>query len=473
MKTVLKIILFLLIACSLNAQQVVMFNNYFFKPMVNNPAYTGIDSAPNLMLVNHTQWTGFKGGPQYNILTFDGNFINKNTGLGVILYSDKKGINNRIGGDLSYSYKLHFKSKLNIQLGLAIGAVNQSIDYSRAITETQNDPSLFSNKQSTTTFNTNLGIAEIYKSFEFGFAMPQIANNKIGYISNSDTRTFYTQSRHYMSSLNYKIPITKAVSITPQALLRYLPSAPIQYDANIKLDWQNKLWLGATYKNNYAMGLNVGFVLYKRLTIGYSYDYILGNLNKNAGLSHEILLNFKFIKTVKTEDQIDDKELKKISDKNLNKLLIQKLLDKIEAVLDKENTTSEELQALAEEISAFLDENSVDPVQETLNKYYKSLKNQAQGEINVLLKGKITFDSNEKNIDFSNITINVIDLVTKANVYRGSASTKSGQYFVILKPAKKYQITIEKEGYKTFTKTISLSGTTESFEMSQEVLLVK
>ena len=474
MKLIYKIIILAMMIRVANAQQVVMFNHYFYKPMINNPAYTGIDNAPNVMLVNHTQWTGFKGGPQYNILSFDGRLINKNTGLGITIISDKKGINNRVGGNIFYSYRLHFKNKINLQLGLSAGAINQSIDYSKAIVENPNDPSLFYNTQSKTSFDANVGFAFIYKDFDFGFAVPQIANNKISYVSNNDTRTFYTQSRHYMSSVKYKFLLSKAkeVSITPQVLTRYLPNAPIQYDINTKVDWQNKVWVGATYRNNYAVGLNLGVVLFKRMTIGYSYDYVLGNLNKNAGLSHEIMLNFKFIKKEKTPEQIEDELLKKLTGQDLNKILIQRLLKKIETVLDKEKTTPEELQALAEEISSFLDETSTDPIQATLNKYYKSLKNQAQGELNVLVKGKIIIEGNELNPDFSKAKITIIDLGTR-KVEAISTPAKDGKYYVILKPGKKYEFIIENEGYKKHTQTLSLSVTTESYEMSQEIRLTK
>ena len=476
MKTVFKIILFVLMTRVLHAQQIVMFNNYFYKPMVNNPAYTGIDSAPNLMLVNHTQWTSFKGGPQYNILTFDGNLINKNTGLGVTIFSDKKGINNRVGGNLSYSYKVRFKNKIHLQLGLSVGAINQSIDYSKAIVENQNDPSLFSNTQNKTSFDANIGLAFISKNIEFGFAVPQVANNKISYISNNDSRTFYSQSRHYMSSLSYKIPISKAkkIAISPQVLARYVPSAPLQYDVNVKADWQNKLWLGATYKNNYAVGLNLGVVLFKKLTVGYSYDYILGGFNKYAGLSHEIFLNFRFTKKKSlSEIEKEDALLKKMAAQNLNKILIEKLFKKIEALLDQDNPSSTEIQALMEEISSFFDDESTDPTQETLNKYYKSLKKQAEGEINVLIKGKITFEEEEPNPDYSYIIINVIELTTKQIVATCSPSPKTGKYFVILKPAKKYVITVEKRGYPEYRRVFSVSGTTESYEMSQEIILKK
>jgi type IX secretion system PorP/SprF family membrane protein len=478
MKPFFKIIIFILIAKNLHSQQIVMFNHYFYKPMVYNPAFTGTGDAANLMLINHTQWTGFKGGPQYNLLTFDGNLINKNTGLGITLVSDKKGVNNRVGGNISYSYKIRFKDKIYLLLGLSVGAINQTIDYSKASIENPNDPSLFINSQNKTTFDANAGLAFVCKGLEFGFAVPQIANNKINYASSSDATTFFTQSPHYMSSLKYKFLISKAkeISITPLALVRYVQNTPMQYDANINLDVQNKFWVGATYKSNYAIGLNLGVILFKRLSIGYSYDYITGSINKYSGLSHEILLNFKFIKQKKAPtatELAEDEELKKLSSQNLNKLIIQRLLEKIEAVLDKEKTTPEEIQALLDEISSFFDSESVDPMQETLNKYYNSLKNQAKGELNVLIKGKIAYDGNDQNKEYSDIIINVTDLATNKVIATCSPTSKEGKYYIILKPAGKYLIVAEKPGYQNYTKNLSLSGTTESYEMSLEIRFKK
>ena len=472
MKKAFKIILFLLLAGQLYCQQIVMFSHYFYKPMIYNPAYTGSDGV-NLMLVNHTQWTGFKGGPQYNILTFDGN-LKKNASLGISVISDRKGVNSRVGGNISYSYKLKFKDKIHLLLGLSAGAINQSINYSKAVIENPNDPSLFNNNQSKTTFDANAGLAFICKGLELGFAAPQLANNKISYLSNTDTRTFYTQSRHLMGSLKYKFQISKAkeISLTPQGLLRYVRNAPVQYDAGVNLDFKNKFWAGITYKSKYAIGLNLGVVLFKRFSIGYSYDYIIGNVSKYSGLSHEIFINFKFIKKPKpltTEEQEEDAELLRLSKQNLNKLIIQRILEKIELVLDKENTTPEEIQELLNEISSFLDDDSTDPVQEILNKYYKSLKNQAKGDLNVLVKGRILLDINDTQNDFSG-TIKIIDLETKTLVAT-STPTKDGKYFIILKPGKKYQINFEKSGYQKYSRNFNISATTESYELSQEIQL--
>lgn len=480
MQHIIKIILLLLTVKALNAQQIAMYSHYYYKPMVYNPAYTGTDDAPNAMFINHTQWVGFKGAPQYNILTFDGNLKNKNTGLGVIIISDKKGVTSRIGGNLNYSYKLVFNTKTHLLFGLSAGVINQTINFSNAVTETSNDPSLFANTQQKTTFDANAGLAFVWDKFEFGFSIPQLANNKIAYISNTDLRTYYTQARHYMGTAKYKFIVSKVkdISITPLALVRYTPKAPFQFDANVNLDWKNKFWIGATYKSNYAIGAVAGVTLYKRISIGYSYDFIIGSIGKYSGLSHEIMLNFKFIK--KKKEIIDssmiaeEEEYKNnFTSRDLNNLIIQQLIKKIEILLDKGNATPTEIQALQEEIGSFLNTESSDKnTQKLLKEYYNTL-NKSTEELTALVKGVVLFDTKNANQGYEKTIIKVTDLETKIITAICKPNSKTGTYFIILKLGKKYLITAENEGYQTYSKEFTTKLNYTSYEINQEIRLKK
>lgn len=289
--------------CAVNAQQIGMYSHYFYKPMVYNPAFAGAGDATNLMFVSRAQWSGFKGAPQLNIATADGSLLNNKVGLGVMLVSDRKGITNRIGGDLSYSYRLKINDDMYLRLGIALGVINHEVDYSKAIVETANDPTLFTDSQSKTIFNGNAGLAFVWKGLEFGFAVPQVIGNRVNYMDTSNVRGYYTQARHYMGSLKYKFFINKekGLSIAPQGLVRFVQNSPFQYDGNINFDWQDKFWIGATYKSDYAVGANVGFCIHKQLYVGYSYDFIIGDIGEYSGMAHELMLNFKFGKNKKEE----------------------------------------------------------------------------------------------------------------------------------------------------------------------------
>lgn len=457
-----------------------MYSHYFYKPMVYNPAYTGTDDAPNVMLLNHTQWIGIKGAPQYNILTFDGNLKNKHAGLGIVISSDKRGVNNRIGGNISYSYKLVLTKKMHLLLGVSAGVINQTIDLSNAVIETSNDPSLFTNSQQKTSFDANAGIAYVYDKLEFGFALPQLANNKLAYNSSIDTRTYYTQTRHYMGSLKYKFLVSKEknISITPLALVRFVPHAPFQYDANLNFNLKDKFWIGVTYKSNYAVGAVAGVTLYKRLSIGYSYDFITSSIGKYAGLSHEIMLNFKFIKRKKESldtsslAQDDDEDFKAyFTSHNLNNLITQNLIKKIETLLDRGNATPDEVHKLQNEIAEFLNSELSDKTtQKTLKEYYNTL-NKSQEEVTVLVKGEITLGHNVTADSYSKITIKVTDLETHQNVAICKPNTKTGTYFLILKPGKKYAVEAQGEGFGTYLKDFNPKNSSSSYETSLEIFM--
>jgi type IX secretion system PorP/SprF family membrane protein len=295
MKKIYLALIGLMMAMLSNAQQIGAYSHFFFKPMVYNPAFTGADDALNAMIISRSQWTGFKGAPQLNIFTLDGS-INKKAGLGVQLISDRKGLTNRIGGNVSYSYRLIINDDMHLAFGLSLGVIDQTIDFSKAVTENNTDPTLFNTTEHITSVDANAGLAFTWKGLDIGVAVPQLIGNKMNYVDNTDVRSYYTQARHYMGSVKYKIPVLKdkGLSVIPLALVRFLPNAPLQYDGTLNIDWKDKFWVGATYKNDYAVGLNIGVCIQKQLSVGYSYDFITGKIGNYAGMSHELMVNFKF-----------------------------------------------------------------------------------------------------------------------------------------------------------------------------------
>jgi len=482
MRNIRLIISLFLALNSIHAQQVGMLNHYFLKPFVYNPAFAGNQEAPDLMLLHHNQWTGFTGAPQYNMLSFD--LPIKKMGIGLNALSDKRGLTNRTSVNISYSYKLQFKENIYLRLGLWLGGLNHSFNYSKIYAQNLNDSYLYPSQQNAISFDANAGLAFICKGLEIGIAVPQLANNKVKFKSNEqDNRVFYSENRHIMTSLGYSFILSKEKEITlkPQALVRYIQNTPLQYDANLNLLWQNKFWIGASYKSEYAIGINLGATLFKRFSVGYCYDYIIGSINKYGGLSHEIMIGFKFIKSKKaepestklSEDEEDEKLLQSMRSKNLNKLAIERILMHIEEVLEKDNPTKEEIQAINDEISAFFDDDGSDNADEMeliRQKYYKSLK-KIESELSVLVKGQIMIEGMPNSPDYSDININIRDLSSGEIVATSSPRSRDGKYFMILKPGKKYQIQVESSIYKPYSRNFSPAGSTQSYEMSQEIWL--
>lgn len=330
-----------LISLSLQAQQVNMFNHYFYKPMIYNPAYAG-NKETNVMLISKSQWSGFKQAPQSLILTADGSLLKDKAGLGISMISERKGIVNRSGGDIYYSYRLKINEDINLRLGIAFGIIDQTIDFTKALLESSADPLLFEDAQRKTAFDANAGLAFRAKGFELGLAAPQLLGNRFRYVDDEDVRLNYTQVRHYIGTLKYTFVISenKELSVTPLAMLRYIPTLPVQYNANVNLDWKNKFWVGGTYVSDYAISANAGFHINKRLHVGYSYDFILGKIGKYAGTTNEIMLNLEFGGNKKEE--YSETASHEISDSLRENNLVKKL-DSLENSLAESNRRLNEL----------------------------------------------------------------------------------------------------------------------------------
>lgn len=319
----------LFLSCALAAQQVGMYNHYFLKPVVYNPALAGAGDEVDAMFISRSQWTGFNGAPELNIFSIDGALKQGKVGLGLTLISDTRGINRRKGGNVSYSYRFRISEEAHFLLGLSLGAINQGIDFSKAMAENFSDPTLYMTTQQKTVIDANAGLAFIWKGLELAASAPQLFANRVNYMDNDTIKTYYLHARHYLASLKYKFPLSeeKGLSLAPQFLMRVVPGTPIQFDGNLNLDWKNKLWLGGTYKSSYAIAVNAGVYIHQKLRIGYSYEIITSRVSQYAGISHEIMICYSFSGNsgrIKSKDEAASKEESKREaaqfDSLLNKL---------------------------------------------------------------------------------------------------------------------------------------------------------
>ncbi|MFY9309981.1 MAG: PorP/SprF family type IX secretion system membrane protein [Bacteroidia bacterium] len=491
------------------AQQLGMYSHYFYKPMLYNPAFAGYDNTTNALLLHRNQWTDFKGAPRLTIFTMDGSLIDNKVGIGMCLTSDRKGITNRTTGNLSYSYGISLNDDTRILFGLSLGVVYQSLDFSRTQVENNADPNLFSDLQRKTAFDGNAGVAFVWKGLEAGIAVPQIMQNKISYQDYTNVRGYYTMARHYMASVKYKISVAeeKGISIAPQGFVRFVPGAPLQYDGVLTFDWKDKFWLGATYKSGYAVSGNAGFYVHKQLSVGYSYDIVIGSIGSYSGMAHEVMINFKFaqnkhshadtaasiditnknyeemIAGLQTEVDSTEKILKELEarinsrsqntdpEKNLTltDLVVQGLIKRIEEMFDNKDATSEQIQSLRDEVSAFLDSEFSDvSTQKMMKKQYEQL-NRSQEITSVLVKGTIILPKIQAEKNYSAITISVTDKETNGLVGTYLPNSKTGKYLFILTPGRNYIIKAEGQGYEPYSEDFSPINSKESYELGHEI----
>lgn len=298
-----KVIVFFLLFMVVNigqygvAQQVPFSRQYYANPFVMNPAFTGSKTYSHAFLSHRSQWVNVKGAPQISYLTLDAPIKEKKIGMGMKVYSYSTDIINQVGAFASYSYTIKINEDNNVFVGLAMGILNNKIDYTGAVMRDKDDPFFIQQQQNKTVFSADLGVVYKLKKLEVGFAVPQLLGNHIKYGTDSGYIRNFNLSRHYQTTIKYTLELSEEKEITayPLILLRTVKGAPVQYDINAVVDWRKIGWFGLTYHSGYALAVSAG-VRYRNFSLGYSYDLGMSSIRTYTGPSTEFLLGYVFTK---------------------------------------------------------------------------------------------------------------------------------------------------------------------------------
>jgi len=341
--SILKLALILTVTSGF-AQQLPFSSQYYTNPFTINPAFTGNHEHVNAFLTHRSQWIGIAGAPQTSFLTVDGPISERNIGLGLKLYSDVTDITSRVGAFADYSYRLKINDDMNVVFGVALGVIDNKIDFSKVVVSQPEDPMLFTTVQHKTVFSADFGVAYNWKKLEVGICVPQLIGNKIRYKKDDGQNSYYKMARQYGGSVKYVFDVIKDKEITayPLVTVAYTPGSIIQYDVNAVIDWKKIGWFGITYHSDYAVALSAG-VRYKGLAVGYAYDLGITSVKSHLGSSSELLLSYTFGGTKKEEAVVTASP---------NDAVVDEAIAKLKAKADSNQVELDRLKALIEKLGA-------------------------------------------------------------------------------------------------------------------------
>lgn len=281
-----------------NAQQLYKISNYMDHNFINNPAAVGASGFTTVGAAYRSQWSGIEGGPVSVFVFGDTYFSKMNTGLGVVLYSDKTGPTSRSGGELnlSYSVKLDNDSTKRLMFGLGAEVIQFRVDKAEIAGSIPNDP-LLASSGSTIKGDANVGIYYRSNTLNIGFSAKQLVQSKLNFIktgTNPQGRLY----RHYMGTASYNLRTDESNVLQPHVEVRYQPEAPTDFEGGITLYHKDLFHLGVSthYKQSYS--LFAGLKIQHRFSINYAYEaYKTPVSNFETGYAaHEIMLRYFFIK---------------------------------------------------------------------------------------------------------------------------------------------------------------------------------
>lgn len=106
---------------SLWSQQDPHVSLYRYHMNMINPAVSGIKNAPFLNMSFRSQWQGFEGAPETQIISFGTPTKGERVGLGLNVIHDKTFVEEQTLIFGSFSYRLPLNEELDLFLGIQAG----------------------------------------------------------------------------------------------------------------------------------------------------------------------------------------------------------------------------------------------------------------------------------------------------------------------------------------------------------------
>lgn len=275
----------MLLPGSLSAQQDAQYTEYMFNSLAYNPAYAGSREAISANAIYRNQWWDFEGAPKTVSFSIHAPFRDK-YGWGVSAVHDRIGVHEYSGAMASFSYHFYVSKTAKLSVAVQGGALYHQSDFASINTQ-GNDPN-FTTEGNEILPNFGVGLYFYSKAFYLGLSAPHLLDNQLTEVSK-----LARQYRHYYAAAGYVFPISENLKLKPSVLLKMVPaSAPLEADVNLNLFIQDFVWVGATYRTGASSNLLLGAQLTRNVSLAYSYDFVLTDIQDHTNGSHEVMLGF-------------------------------------------------------------------------------------------------------------------------------------------------------------------------------------
>ena len=305
------------------AQQKPHYTQYILNNYIINPALTGIENYTDVKLSHRHQWVGFQDAPVTTYFTIhkpigkqddrttatsfrmpgenprgrnywqDYSSAAPHHGIGMQVINDRTGPLNRFSAYATYAYHLGISARTSISAGFGAGVTNLSLTASKLdFVYTTVDPAVYnSNEINNLRPDFNAGVWVYSADYFIGLAAQQLVPSKIDFSNNTLTKQEGKFVPHLFLTAGYRFLINDDFNLIPSTLVKYV-SKTLNADVNMKLQYQDLAWVGASYRHEDGFAGMVGLNVSNTFNIGYSYDYTTSRLNTFTKGTHEIMIGF-------------------------------------------------------------------------------------------------------------------------------------------------------------------------------------
>ncbi len=303
MKKILQAVFLVLIPLSLSGQLSPVTNQYVLNPLTINPAYAGNRGVLNLSANYRKQWAGIKGAPETVTFAADAPVADNKVGLGLVIMNDKIGVTNNTYIMTNYAYNITI-GKGSLSLGLGAGIITTNTVWSDLVVLDPGDELYLTNSSRFLVPSFSFGTYYTNHNYFLGFSIPEFVGYKFNYDKNKYGLTVDPSQYNFLLYTGYAINLSPKVDLIPSTLLNFSPGQKILFDLNANMNFNNRFWIGASYRNERSVGALVQLQVSNQFKIAYTYDFDTGKLGGYSSGSHEIMLRYEFRYKVKVVDPL-------------------------------------------------------------------------------------------------------------------------------------------------------------------------
>jgi type IX secretion system PorP/SprF family membrane protein len=318
---------FILLGLSTYGQQLPQFSQYMQNMYVLNPAASSLYEDVDINVGFRQQWAGFDGAPLtyyasgtvnlgkkdepsgylYSIPISRRDLLKSGTSttryakhvVGGLVAQDEYGLFKRTSIMASYSYHHPIGEDYYLSVGTSLGWYGLNFGSDEVILENPTDNTyndFIANGNQSNLFDINAGVF-LYSDRAFlGYSIYQLGQNEIN-LGNEESPINFSQAKlrmHHFATVGYAIPVSERIDLTPSLMFKVLGSAPVSYDINLRAEYDEKFWVGVSYRNEDAISALLGLRINDWMQFGYSIDFVTSEINNLASGSHEIVMGFQF-----------------------------------------------------------------------------------------------------------------------------------------------------------------------------------
>jgi len=313
----------MIVSYTLTAQQKPHYTQYILNQYIINPAFSGIENYTDIKLSHRQQWQGLEGAPvtsyftlhaplgksdyKTNATSFGVEGFNPrgksyyeeyeaaapHHGVGLQVINDKAGPFSNFSAYGTYAYHIGLGARTNLSAGFGAGISRTNLNTSKLDfgNGVNIDPAIRGTGDlGRTQFDLNAGLLLYSADYFMGVSMLQVVPQELDFSNAANRQSVGKKVPHFFGTFGYRFLLTEDINMIPSTMIKYVSSVPLQADINLKFQYRDFIWAGASYRTQYGFAALAGVRAMRSLIISYSYDYTTTRLNTVSNGSHEIII---------------------------------------------------------------------------------------------------------------------------------------------------------------------------------------